>query len=171
MSYQYIGKLTATHGLDGKLVLRHNLENKAIWSRLPHIFIELQRESYIPYFLEERKAVSNEEVLLKLDEVETVEQARALSGKSVYLEAEVFASLRPKAVSAGMAGFMIHDSKLGALGRIEDIFETPGQVLATIQYREKEVLVPLVDATIVKVDGSARTIYVTLPEGLLDIYL
>lgn len=171
MSYQYIGKLAAAHGLEGRVVLRHSLEDKGIWNKLPHVFIEVQRESYIPYFIEDRKVINHNEVLLKLDEIDSVELARTISGKNVYLEEEVFARLKPKAVSANMVGFTIADKVLGILGKIEDIFETPGQVLATLHYKEKEILVPLVEATIVKVDGAARTIYVDLPEGLLDVYL
>ncbi len=171
MAYQYIGKLATTHGLDGKLVLRHSLEDKGIWSKLPHIFVEVQRESYIPYFIEERKVIAADEVLVKLDEIDSVEQARTLSGKSVYLEEAVFAQLKPKAISGTMVGFMISDKTSGLLGKIEDIFETPGQVLASLQYKGKEVLVPLVEATIVKVDGATKTIHVDLPEGLLDVYL
>jgi 16S rRNA processing protein RimM len=51
------------------------------------------------------------------------------------------------------------------------LFETPGQVLATVWYQGKEVIIPLVDATVVGIDGSRKTIQVRLPEGLLDVYL
>lgn len=153
------------------MVLRHELDAKHIWNKIPHLFIELQRESYIPYFIEEQKAVSNEEVLLLLDETNTVEQARALSGKSVYLEEEVYSRLKPKAISAGMIGFRIVDKALGLLGTVDDLYETPGQVLATIRYQGKEVIIPLVDATITGIDAATRTIHVQLPEGLLDVYL
>ncbi|HEU4607324.1 MAG TPA: 16S rRNA processing protein RimM, partial [Chitinophagaceae bacterium] len=85
MSYQYIGKISGTHGLEGRVVLKHNLEDKGIWNKLPHLFVELHRESYIPYFIEERKVLNHNEVLLKLDEVDSVEQARLLNGKNIYL--------------------------------------------------------------------------------------
>lgn len=171
MSYSKIGRIASAHGLDGKVVLRHILEEKNIWSKIPHIFIELRRESYIPYFIEERKVLNHEEVLLKLDEVASMEDAKTLSGKWVYVEEAVFAKLMPKAVSGGMIGFSVTDKAAGLLGVIEDLFETPGQVLATIQYKGKEVMIPLVDATIVSIDGSRRMVYVQLPEGLLDVYL
>jgi 16S rRNA processing protein RimM len=171
MSYQQIGKITAVHGLEGRVVLRHSLEDKGVWSKLPHIFIEIQRESYIPYFIEDRKVMNPNEVLLKLDEIDSVEVARTISGKNVYLEEEVFARLKPKAISGSMVGFSITDKRIGRLGTIEDIFETPGQVLAVLHYQGKEILVPLVDATVVKVDGAAKMIHVDLPEGLLDVYL
>lgn len=170
MSYSKIGKIVSAHGLEGKVVLRHNLEQKA-WSALPHIFIELRRESYIPYFIEEKKALNHEEILLKLDEVATVEDARSLSGKAVYLEQEVYARIAPKGVSASLVGFTVTDKRAGVLGPVEDLFETPGQVLATIIYKGKEVMIPLVDATITGIDQAGRRIMVDLPEGLLDVYL
>jgi len=171
MSYQYIGKLSGAHGLDGKLVLRHKLEGKNIWKKIPHIFVEVRRESYIPYFIEEQNVVNHEEVLLQLDEVDSVEIAKTLAGKKVYLEEEVYAGLMPKAVMDNMVGFKVIDEKLGELGVIEDLFETPGQVVATIQYQQKEVIIPLIDSTIKGIDGMKKTITVSLPDGLLDVYL
>ncbi|WP_118975588.1 ribosome maturation factor RimM [Taibaiella koreensis] len=171
MSYSSIGKITGTHGLDGRVVLHHQLDDKQIWNKLPHIFIELRRESYIPYFIEERKVTGPDEVLLKLDEVDSVELARSLSGKQVYLEDSVFNKLKPKAVSANMIGFRIADRKVGELGIIDDLFETPGQVLATVQYKGREVMIPLVDATIVGIDVARKLVQVDLPDGLLEVYL
>lgn len=171
MSYQYIGKLSGAHGLDGKLVLRHKLEGKNIWKKIPHIFVEVRRESYIPYFIEAQSVVNHEEVLLQLDEIDSAESAKTLAGKKVYLEPEVYAGLMSKAVTDNMIGFKVVDEKLGELGVIEDIFETPGQVVATIQYQQKEVIIPLIDATIKNVDGIKKTITVSLPDGLLEVYL
>lgn len=171
MAYNLIGKIAAAHGLDGRLVLKHNLESKNAFNKVAHIFIEIRRESYIPYFIEEKKAVSHDELLLRLDEIDSVELARTLSGKNVYLEEAVFNQLKPKSVSASMIGFTIVDKTDGALGQVEDIFETPGQVLATVTYKGKEVMIPLVDATIIGVDGVKKIINVDLPEGLLEVYL
>jgi 16S rRNA processing protein RimM len=171
MSYSNIGKITASHGLDGKVVLKHNLDAKSAFQKIRHIFIELQRESYIPYFIEAQKKINHEEILLALDEIDSVELARTLTGKNVYLEDAVFNLLKPKAVSTGMVGFMVVDKELGPIGSIEELYETPGQVLATVIYKEKEVMIPLVDGTILSVDGAKKTITVNLPEGLLDIYL
>jgi 16S rRNA processing protein RimM len=171
MSYHNIGKIAGTHGLDGRVVLRHQLDGKNIWSKLGHIFIEIQRESYIPYFIEGQKVLNNEEVLLTLDEIDSMELAKSLSGKNVYLEEEVFSKLKPKAVTGDMIGFKVTDQTHGELGVVEDLFETPGQVLATVQHKGKELIIPLIDATIIGIDGARRTITVNLPEGLLDVYL
>lgn len=171
MSYQNIGKIAGTHGLEGRVVLRHQLDSKNLWSKIPHIFIEIRRESYIPYFIEAQKVLNHEEVLLTLDEIDSVELAKTLSGKNVYLEQEVFNKLKPKAVTLDMIGFKVVDKVHGELGVVEDLFETPGQVLATVQHKGKELIIPLIEATIVGIDAARKSISVNLPEGLLEVYL
>ncbi|MFT4061884.1 MAG: ribosome maturation factor RimM [Edaphocola sp.] len=171
MEYQVIGKIGGTHGLDGKLVLRHKLEGKQAWKKISHVFIELRRESYIPFFIENLKILDADEVLVALDEIDSVEKARGLTGKSVYMEKELFASLQPKAVMADMVGYTITDKVHGLLGKIAELYETPGQVLAEVNYKGKQVMVPLVDATITSVDATRRNIEVRLPDGLLEVYL
>ena len=170
MEYSLIGKIAGTHGLDGKVVLRHHLNDSKKLTQLSHIFIELHKQSYIPFFIEEKKVLNGDELLFRLDEVQQMEQAKALSGKSVYIEKELFQKLYPSAVHEGMEGFMIFDKQAGNIGTIISLMETPGQVLASVQYKGKEALIPLIDATIVGIDPLRKIIEVQLPDGLLDIY-
>ena len=51
------------------------------------------------------------------------------------------------------------------------MFDSGSQDLIAMQYQEKEVLIPLTDEVVTKVDKPSKTIYTTLPDGLLDIYL
>lgn len=171
MEYVNIGRVSSTHGLDGTLLIKHNLGSRQAFQKIPHIFIEVRRESYIPYFIEEKKGLTEDEVLLRLDDVAAVETAKTLTGKNVYIEEERYAQLKPKGATFNMTGYTVTDKKAGLLGTVESIFETPGQVLATVLYKGKEVIVPLIDATIVGIDAARRAITVDLPDGLLDVYL
>jgi 16S rRNA processing protein RimM len=51
------------------------------------------------------------------------------------------------------------------------VIEQPVQILLRIEMEGKEVLVPLNESTLDKIDHKQEKIYVTLPDGLLDIYL
>jgi 16S rRNA processing protein RimM len=44
-------------------------------------------------------------------------------------------------------------------------------IQSEIFYKEKEVYIPLHEASLLKTDRKNRKVYVELPEGLLDIYL
>jgi len=171
MEYSKIGKIQNTHGLNGKIILKHIFEGKNIFKDLDHVFIEINRESYIPFFIEEKKVVDHSEVLIRFDEVDSVEAARELLNKSVFIEPGIFKKLKPKNVTEDFVGFLIIDKKLGKLGVIEDLFETPGQVLASVIYQEKELLIPLLEHTIISISVAQKEIIVELPDGLIDIYL
>ena len=57
------------------------------------------------------------------------------------------------------------------LGKILEVIEQPHQILCTIILNEKEALIPLHEDSLEKIDKKHRKIYVTLPDGLLDIYM
>jgi 16S rRNA processing protein RimM len=40
-----------------------------------------------------------------------------------------------------------------------------------VSFNEKEILIPLVDEVILKVDRKKKELHIRAPEGLIDIYL
>ena len=171
MDFIQIGKITGTHGLSGNVTVFHKLGKTPGLKNLKHIFIELKRESYIPFFIEQIKVDNDQELFLKLEEVDAVEEAKSLSGKQVFLSTEQYEKLNPKEADINFICFEAWDEQAGKLGRVEHLFETPGQLLATIAVGDKEVIAPLNEQTIVSVDIPTKQLKLRLPEGLLDVYL
>jgi 16S rRNA processing protein RimM len=56
------------------------------------------------------------------------------------------------------------------LGEILEVIEQPHQVLCAILLNGKEALIPIHEDSLEKVDTKNRKVYVSLPDGLLDIY-
>ncbi len=167
------GKILSTHGLDGGIIIAHTLNAgapKDVFAKIPHIFIELKADSFVPYFIEHYKKLSQEEVWLQLEDVPDVETARTLSGKNIWLDEALFQKINPQTISESLVGYTIIDEKAGRIGPVEDLFETPGQVLASVIYQDKEVLIPLIDSTLKRIDHYRKEIAVRLPDGLLDVY-
>ena len=68
-----------------------------------------------------------------------------------------------------MVGFnLISDGK--DLGEIIEVIEQPHQILVAILLNGKEALIPIHQESLDKVDQKTRKVFVTLPDGLLDIY-
>ena len=88
--YFKIGKLVASHGLQGELVLQHSLGKKTSLKGLENIFIEQAKDHLLPYFIEKTTIKNDAEVYIKLEGVNTKEAARLLTPKEVWLEAEDF---------------------------------------------------------------------------------
>ena len=67
-------------------------------------------------------------------------------------------------------GFEVIDKEKGNIGKIKEFIDT-NQTIMIIENGEKEILIPVVDEVIDRLDRDAKTMYITAPDGLIDIYL
>jgi 16S rRNA processing protein RimM len=168
--YFSIGKLVATFGLKGELILSHSLGKSSGFRSLEVIFLENPKDSFLPYFLREVRVKNSEEVYLSLEGIDTKEQARPLAQKEVWLQEADFTRLAGKSRPISLLGFhMINEGE--DLGEVVEVIEQPLQVLCKVILQGKEVLIPLHEGTLEKVDQANKRVYVILPDGLLDVYL
>jgi len=167
--YFKIGKLVATFGLKGELVLKHNLGKKTSLKGLAAVFIEERKESFIPWFVESTKIKTDEEIYLKLEGLNSREQAFKLTQKEVWLPEADFKKFSSRSSPINLLGFEIIEEEK-PLGKILEVIEQPHQLLCRIEINGKEVLIPLHEETIIKLDKRKQQVIVELPPGLLEIY-
>ena len=170
MEYFKIGKLAAVHGLKGELLLKHELGKQTSLKGLQAIFVEEKKNAFLPWFIESAKSKSAEEVILKLETIDTREAAIKLVQKEVWLPEPDFKKFAAKSSPVNLLGYTIVNDTT-ALGEILEIIEQPHQLLCRLEINSKEVLVPLHDEFLNKIDHRKKQVIVTLPEGLIDIYL
>ena len=94
--YFKIGKLAASTGLKGELVLQHNLGKKTTLKGLEAIFLEEKKDSFIPYFLESAKIRNHNETVIKLEGIDIVETARKLTPREVWIDEADFQQFAAK---------------------------------------------------------------------------
>ena len=168
-NYFKIGKLVATFGLHGHLVLLHSLGKKTSLKGLESIFIEEKKDNFLPYFIDSAKIKTDNEVLVQLEGLTTKESAHTLVQKEVWLLEEDFQKYAGKSAPISLLGYkMIHEDE--DLGEVLEVIEQPHQVLCKILLKGKEALIPIHEESLDKIDKKNRKVYVTLPDGLLDIY-
>ncbi|HEX7905613.1 MAG TPA: ribosome maturation factor RimM [Chitinophagaceae bacterium] len=170
MEYYKIGKLVAVHGLNGELVLKHELGKKTSLKGLEALFIEEKKSSFIPWFIETTKIKSEEEILLKLEGVDTREAAMKLTQKEIWLPETDFKKFAARSSPVNLLGYTIINQK-ESLGEILEVIEQPHQLLCRLEIQSKEVLIPLHEEFLRKVDHKKKQVIVELPDGLLEIYL
>ena len=167
--YFSIGKIVASHGLTGEVVLEHALGKKTDLKGLETIFVEERKGSFLPYFVENTKAKNDVEIYIKLEGFNTKESARRLNQKEVWLLKPDFDKYAAKSSPISMLGYMmINEGK--EIGEIFEVIEQPMQVLCKIMYLGKEALIPIHQESLDKIDKKKKQVHVTLPDGLLDIY-
>ena len=167
--YFKIGKLVSTFGLKGELVLKHKLGKKTSLKGLKAIFVEERKESFLPWFIESTKIKNDEEIYLKLEGVNTREEAIKLTQKELWLPEEEFKKYSAKSSPINLLGYDIIEGEQ-VLGRILEVIEQPHQILCRIEFNKKEAYIPLHEETIQKIDKRKQQVMVSLPPGLLEIY-
>jgi 16S rRNA processing protein RimM len=168
--YIHIGKLAATHGFKGEMVLKHVLGKKSDFKNVEAIFVEEPRDAYLPFFHEKSIAKNISETIIKLEGIDTKEAAMKFLQKKVWLQKNDFENLVSKTAPVNLIGFAVIENGK-SLGLVEAVIEQRLQVLLQISIDNSEVLIPLHDETLKKIDRKKKEVHVTLPEGLLDIYL
>jgi 16S rRNA processing protein RimM len=100
-----------------------------------------------------------------------VEAATALSGHRLLLPVAALPPLKGlKFYYHEVVGFALEDERFGSLGTIATVMDLPGNPLFKTALNESEGFFPIKDETLVSVNREAKTIVVSMPEGLPELY-
>ena len=123
------------------------------------------------------------EVLIKLDsddpemyeEMESVFIALGNNLVPFFIEKSTLHKsdlLRVKFEEIEVIGFQMEDVHYGVVGKIVGINDSTSQALFEIENENgNEILIPMADEFIEKIDRAHKKIIVKTPEGLIDLYL
>lgn len=166
----YLGKITRLHGYKGAMILHLDVDEPSVYYGIDSFFIELNG-TLVPHFIERADPRSNQ-LIIELEGVRGEAAAMGYVNKEAYLPLELLPPLTGnKFYFHEVLGFEVVDQLFGAVGPIERITDHPTNPLFVCMRDGKEVLIPMNDAYLVKVDRSSRQIHVDVPEGLIELYL
>jgi 16S rRNA processing protein RimM len=169
-SYRNIGKIVSGFGLKGEMIVLHHLGKKISVSKIKVIFLEQKKDELLPFFVERIRNKEDDEFYLKLEGIDNKEAAAKYIRREVWLKEEEISIHIMKNNPIGWVGYRVLDQGRD-LGPILEIIEQPHQVLCRLEMESKEVLIPINENTLDKVDHKHRSLWLTLPDGLLDVYL
>ncbi|MFY0651051.1 MAG: 16S rRNA processing protein RimM [Cyclobacteriaceae bacterium] len=164
-----LGYVTKTHGLKGELQIFLDVDFPEQYKNLESMFV-LRNNALVPFFLEYIQ-INGNKALLKIDEINDIEEARPLISSEVYLPLSFLPELEnDQFYYHELIGFELLDGDK-TIGTVKNVYDLPNQDLIEVDHNGKEVLVPLNDEVITKVDKQAMQVIAKLPDGLLEIYL
>jgi len=167
-NYINIGKLVATHGVKGALVLKHDLGKQTSFKGLKAFFLEELQGSFLPYFPVDVKIKNEQEVLVEFEGILTKEKAMTLVQKQVWLEESDFKKFAAVNAPISLLGFIVFD-KDESLGEVLEVIEQPHQVMCRIQYKEHDdILIPINEGSLLRIDKKGKRLLLDLPEGLIE---
>ncbi|WP_291726440.1 ribosome maturation factor RimM [Bernardetia sp.] len=166
-----LGSLIKPHGLKGDIQAFWDTDNIDLYLNIESILVE-QNGQLVPFFVENLRPQVGQKVILKLEGIDTIEQAEEFRKLKLFLPDEFVPKLEDdEFFYHEIIGFVVSDTEKGKLGKIETIYNLPQNDLLVINYKEKEILIPLKKELIKEFDRENKSILMHLPEGLLEVYL
>jgi 16S rRNA processing protein RimM len=159
-----IGTISKTHGFEGAVTVKlHNSTVKEPKINEP-VFIVVDGIP-VPFFVREIYFPGGDTLTIAFDDYTTPASVQMFKGCELKYER----SAPEEAALDSVEGYTVYDTNSSFTATIVSIDEQPGQILATVETKDRELYIPLHPDLIVSVNHRKRTIKMSLPEGLTDI--
>lgn len=166
-----LGSIAKLHGFKGEVSLFLDVTNPEEYTELKTVFVEMNG-FLTPYFIDNVKLKNKGFITVKLKEIDTEEAAKKLLKKAIFLPLEELKELDDVSFyDHEVIGYEVIDAVNGSIGLVTNIIEIASNPLMQTEINGKEVLLPIFDGLVKKVDRKKKVLYVEAPEGLIDLYL
>lgn len=167
----YLGKIVSKYSFKGEVLIKLDTDEPEAYENLESVFVSLGN-NLVPFFI--KKAQLHKSTLLRVRFEEIVDESDAdrIMGSEIYLPLTLLPKLTgTKFYFHEVIGFTLIDSVHGDIGVIESVNDTTAQALFEAIKDDKQLLIPINDEIITKVDRENKIIHVTTPLGLVELYL
>ncbi|MCH9822262.1 MAG: ribosome maturation factor RimM [Bacteroidetes bacterium] len=166
----YLGYIVKPHGLKGAFQVSLDVSFPEEYSKMESVFIELDGQ-LVPFFISSVAVQANGKARIEIEDIATTDDARKLVGKKLFLPLTVLPKLTGNHFyHHEIQGYLLIDENDIEVGLIKEIQDSPAQDLIVVHRNGKEVLVPILENTILKLDREGKTLKVNLLPGLLEIF-
>lgn len=167
----YLGKVSKKFSFKGEVLVFLDTDEPELYQNLESVFVDLNK-SLVPFFIEKSSLHKDKFLRTTFEDFRSEEDADQIIGCDVYLPLTMLPELEgDQFYFHEIVGFDVEDVRLGNIGKIVRVNDSNAQPLFEILKGSIEILVPMIDAFIIKVDRENKTLVLDTPEGLVDLYL
>lgn len=163
-----IGVFNKPHGVKGELSFTFTDD---IFDRVDCEYLVCLLDGImVPFFVEEYRFRSDTTALVKLERIDTAEQARKFTNVEVYFPQKYVEEDDSDDIPTWQyfIGFHVTDINHGELGEIVAVDDSTMNVLFVIEQPDgEEILLPAHEEFIVNLGKKKRKLVVEVPEGLI----
>lgn len=164
-----VGFFKKTHGVSGELVLEYETQFEISIENANRFFVELEG-LLVPFFVLEDgfRFKTENSAILTFDGVESEKYAKRMVGSSVFLFKNEIIVMSDELSDSELVDYLLVDEKLGEIGIIDQIDNYSGNIVFTVNFNGKELLVPFNEDFLLEIDKQNKVLKLRLPEGLFD---
>jgi len=91
-----------------------------------------------------------------------------LVGNSVHLFKNEIVVVPEELFDSELVNYLLVDEKLGEIGIIDQVDNYSGNIVITVNFKGRELLVPFNEDFLISLDKQNKIVTLSFPEGLLD---
>lgn len=166
-----LGHIAKLHGYKGEVSLFLDVTNPQDYAALDALFIDIN-DHLTPFFIEAIQLKNNGFATLRLEGVKDENTAKKIVRRDVFLPAELLPKLEGvHFYDHEVEGYKVFDSTHGEIGILEQVIDLKANPLLQVMKDDVEILIPLLEGLVKKVDRKNRELHIEAPAGLIEIYL
>ena len=167
----YLGKIAKKFSFKGEVLAYLDTDEPELYENLESVFVEFNK-NLVPFFIESSSLHKNDFLRIRFEDMNTEEDADAIINCPIYLPLSMLPKLSgTKFYFHEVIGFEIEDKRVGVFGKIVSINDTTAQPLFEVENGAIQLLIPMIDQFLVKIDRPNKKVLMDLPEGLIEMYL
>ena len=167
----YLGRIVSKFSFKGEVLIKLDTDEPETYLEMESVFVEYDN-NLVPFFIEKSSLQKSNLLRVKFEEVDSEEDADDLMKCDLYLPLNLLPELgEDQFYFHEIIGYKVEDENYGFVGILSGINDTTSQALFEIEKDSKQILIPMNDEFLQKVDKENKIIYVKTPEGLIDLYL
>ncbi len=167
----YLGKIAKKFSFKGEVLIYLDTDEPELYENMESVFVEFNN-NLVPFFIENSNLHKNDFLRVRFEDVNNEEEADKILGLPVYLPLKMLPKLTGnKFYFHEVIGFKVEDKRLGIVGEIQSINDCSAQPLFEVLNGNVEILIPMIDHFLVKIDRDNKKVIMDLPEGLIEMYL
>ena len=167
----YLGNIVSKYSFKGEVLVKLDTDDPEIYENMESVFVSLGN-NLVPFFIKRCRLHKSNLLRIDFEEVKSESDADRIMKSGLYLPLNMLPKLTGnKFYYHEVVGFTMVDSVHGHIGVIQSINDTTAQALFEVEKEDKQLLIPVNDDIITKVDRENKCIFVNTPNGLVDLYL
>lgn len=165
----YLGKIVKKYSFKGEVILKLDTDQPDLYQNMDTVFLDFKNK-LIPFFIEKSLLQKGNQLRVQFEDMYSEADADTILKTDVYLPSNLLPKLTGnKFYYHEVIGFTLEDVNFGIVGEITSINDSTAQALFVIEKDDTEILVPMIDDFIQKIDRKNKKVIVETPEGLIEM--
>ena len=165
--YLETAKIVATHGIRGEVRCQYFCDSAEFLCEFDELYLDKKGEKPVEI---SRAYPHKNVVIMKIDGIDTVEDAQKLIGKTLYMDRDDVELPEDVYFIQDIIGLVVKDIDSGEVyGKISEVYQNGATDVYSIKKENgTELMFPYIDEVVKKIDIEAGEMLIKPLEGLFD---